>query len=185
MTEKLQKILAQTGLASRRTIEQWIQAGRITVNGQLAKLGDRALHTDKIKLDGKLVQLAPPTAKQVLLYHKPVGEICTRSDENNRPTVFQQLPPLKQGRWIAVGRLDLNTSGLLLFTNNGELANQLMHPRFNLEREYAVRVRGQVSQEMINTLLKGVLLEDGVAKFKKIEFKGGEHSNSWYHVVLT
>lgn len=156
------------------------------VNGKPAKLGDSAGPSDKISVKGKLIP-NPLKSKQnirVLLYHKPVGEVSSRHDPKFEKTVFDNLPHLRQGRWVQVGRLDLNTSGLLIFTNNGELANQLMHPKYGLEREYAVRVHGQVSQESLNNLLKGVMLDDGLAKFTKIQFRGGEGTNSWYHVTL-
>ena len=184
MSEKLQKILAQTGLASRRAIEQWIQAERITVNGKLAHIGERVTHQDVIAIDGKIIKLYKSTTTQVILYHKPVGEICTRADTHGRTTVFTHLPPLKQGRWIAIGRLDLNTSGLLLFTNDGELANKLMHPKTEVEREYLVRVLGQVSDKILNRLQKGVLLEDGHAHFETVDEMHGEGANHWYKVVL-
>lgn len=185
--ERLQKILSQAGFGSRREMERWIEQGLIHVNGQLAKLGDSACAEDKISVRGKVI-INPLTRTQktrILLYHKPVGEISSRNDPEHPKTVFDRLPYLRQGRWIQVGRLDLNTSGLLIFTNHGELANRLMHPKYQLEREYAVRVHGAVTAETIKVLLKGVELEDGKAKFKKIEFKGGEGTNTWYHVVLT
>lgn len=186
MSERLQKILSQAGLGSRREMESWIEQGLVQVNGNKAKLGDSAGPEDKISVRGRSVDnpLKILSKTRVLLYHKPVGEISSRSDPKFTKTVFDHLPYLKQGRWIQVGRLDINTSGLLVFTNNGELANRLMHPRYELEREYAVRVYGQVKPEAINLLLKGVQLEDGMAKFKKIELRGGEGVNVWYHVVL-
>jgi 23S rRNA pseudouridine2605 synthase len=185
--ERLQKILSQTGLGSRREMERWIEQGLIAVNGAVAKLGDSAGPEDKISVRGKLIAnpLRSSIKTRVLIYHKPVGEISSKHDPKHNKTVFDKLPHLKQGRWVQVGRLDINTSGLLLFTNNGELANQLMHPKFEFEREYAVRVRGQVSQDIIKNLLQGVALDDGMAQFKRIEFKGGEGVNSWYHVTLT
>lgn len=185
-SERLQKILSQAGLGSRREMERWIESGWIQVNGTTAQLGDSAGPTDKISVKGKLIA-NPLKIKQntrILLYHKPVGEISSRNDPKFDKTVFDNLPHLKQGRWVQVGRLDLNTSGLLIFTNNGELANQLMHPRYGLEREYAVRVHGQVHPEVIKKLQKGVELEDGIAKFTHIESRGGEGANSWYHVTL-
>lgn len=186
-TERLQKILSQAGFGSRREMERWIEQGLIYVNGAVAKLGDAAGAEDKITVKGRLIAnpLKTQSKTRVLLYHKPIGEICSRNDPNHNRTVFDKLPYLKQGRWVQVGRLDINTSGLLIFTNNGELANRLMHPKYGLEREYAVRVHGQVSPEAINLMLKGVELEDGPAKFKRIEFRGGEGTNSWYHVILT
>ncbi|KGP64424.1 pseudouridine synthase [Legionella norrlandica] len=185
-SERLQKILSQAGLGSRREMERWIENGWVSVNGKLAKLGDSAGPRDKITVKGKLVP-NPLKVKQntrILLYHKPIGEISSRHDPKFEKTVFDNLPHLRQGRWVQVGRLDLNTSGLLIFTNNGELANQLMHPKYGLEREYAVRVHGQVSQEALNNLLKGVLLDDGLAQFTRIQFHGGEGTNTWYHVTL-
>lgn len=185
-SERLQKILSQAGLGSRREMERWIENGWIQVNGKPVKLGDSAGPLDKITVKGKLIH-NPLKIKQntrILVYNKPVGEISSRNDPKFEKTVFDNLPHCKNGRWIQVGRLDLNTSGLLIFTNNGELANQLMHPKFGFEREYAVRVHGQVSPEALNNLQKGVVLDDGMAQFLKIEFRGGEGSNSWYHVTL-
>lgn len=187
MSEKLQKFLANEGIASRRTIEKWIQEGRITINGELAKLGCRVDALDKICVDGQAVKRTLPkhVKQRVLLYHKPIGEICTRSDEEGRPTVFDHLPPLQTGRWILIGRLDINTCGLLLFTNDGEFANQMMHPSSEIERQYAVRVLGEVSESAIDALKKGVKLDDGFAKFDKIEkMKKQEGANQWYRVSL-
>ncbi len=185
--ERLQKVLSQAGLGSRREMERWIESGLVHVNGHLAKIGDSVSSDDKISVKGRIIdnplKLTPRT--RVLLYHKPVGEISSRRDPRHQKTVFDRLPHLKQGRWIQVGRLDINTSGLLIFTNNGDLANQLMHPKFEVEREYAVRVRGEVKQATIDALLAGVMLEDGEAKFKSIQFQGGEGSNTWYHVVIS
>lgn len=185
--ERLQKILSQLGLGSRREMEKRIAEGVVTVNGLVAKLGDRAGPLDKITFKGQQVKnpLKRSLETRVIMYHKPVGEISSRSDPKYTQTVFDNLPRLSSGRWVQVGRLDINTSGLLLFTNDGELANQLMHPSYELEREYAVRVRGKVTDDMIKTLLKGVTLEDGPAKFKRIAYQGGEGVNSWYHVTLT
>ena len=184
--ERVQKILSQAGLGSRREMERWIESGWVQVNGKTIKLGDSAGPEDKIVVKGKLIAnpLAIKQNTRVLLYHKPVGEISSRHDPKFEKTVFDNLPHLKQGRWIQVGRLDINTSGLLLFTNNGELANQLMHPKYELEREYAVRVHGQVSPEALKNLEKGVVLDDGMAKFTHLEFRGGEGANTWYHVTL-
>lgn len=186
-SERLQKILSQAGLGSRREMERWIEQGLIQVNGVVAKIGDSAKADDKISVNGRLIAnpLKIQVKTRILVYHKPVGEISSRSDPKHSKTVFDKLPHLKQGRWVQVGRLDINTSGLLIFTNDGELANRLMHPKFGLEREYAVRVHGQVSNEAINAMLKGVELDDGKAQFKRIEFKGGEGANGWYHVTLT
>jgi 23S rRNA pseudouridine2605 synthase len=187
MSERLQKILSKAGFGSRREMERWIEDGLIQVNGNTAKLGDVAGPEDKIMVKGRAIAnpLKISQKTRILLYHKPVGEISSRQDPKHSKTVFDKLPHLKQGRWVQVGRLDINTSGLLIFTNNGELANRLMHPKYELEREYAVRVHGQVSPEAIRNLLKGVQLEDGPAKFKRIEYRGGEGTNSWYHVVLS
>lgn len=184
--EKLQKVLARAGFGSRRELEEWISAGRVQVNGMPAKLGDRVGASDKILVDGK--KLASPdkdsTAQPVLLYNKPLGEICSRNDPEGRPTVFDHLPPLQHARWVSVGRLDINTTGLLLFTTDGELANRLMHPSAGIEREYAVRVMGEVTPEMLENMQRGVMLEDGVASFQGIQYAGGEGANHWYHVVL-
>ncbi len=186
MTEKLQKVLARAGLGSRRALEQWIQANRVSVNGKVAHLGDRVSAEDVIRVDGHLVaqHAIEPSDTRVLIYHKPEGEVCTRSDPEGRPTVFDKLPILRHSRWIVVGRLDINTTGLLLFTTNGELANRLMHPSQQIEREYAVRVLGNVDAAMINRLKKGVMLEDGKAHFDEIVDAGGTGANHWYHVVL-
>ena len=176
--ERLQKLLAAAGLGSRREIESWIEAGRITVGGRVAKLGERATAGDEIDVDGKRVELKAG-AGRVLLYHKPAGELVTRSDPQGRPTVFSRLPP---GRWVAVGRLDLNSSGLLLFTDDGKLANRLMHPRYEVEREYLARVQGAVDAEKLR---RGVQLEDGAAAFERIELeRAGEGANRWYRVAL-
>lgn len=175
----MQKLLAAAGLGSRREIERWIDAGRVTVNGRVAKLGDRALFSDAVALDGKKLALSGPSKARVLLYHKPVGELVTRSDPEGRPTVFARLPP---GRWVAVGRLDFNTSGLLLLTDSGELANRLMHPRYEFEREYSVRVQGSPDLEKLR---RGVQLEDGMAAFSSIrEERQGSGTNRWYRVTL-
>lgn len=186
MTEKIQKVLANAGLGSRREIENWLREGRISVNGQPAKLGDRMTTDDKVRVDGREIQLIKSSAKKtrVLLYHKPEGEICSRSDPEKRPTVFDHLPMLRNGRWICVGRLDFNTSGVLLLTNDGELANRLMHPSSQIEREYAVRVQGLLTPAMLKILKKGVQLEDGVARFEEIKDAGGEGTNHWYHVLV-
>ncbi|HLB58353.1 MAG TPA: pseudouridine synthase [Gammaproteobacteria bacterium] len=186
MSEKIQKILANAGLTSRRQIESWLREDRIIINGKIAKLGDRITPDAKVVVDGREIKLLKSTAKKsrVLLYHKPEGEICSRSDPEGRPTVFDHLPLLRNGRWITVGRLDFNTSGVLLLTNDGELANRLMHPSTQIEREYAVRIKGQVSPLMLKTLKKGVKLEDGIAHFEQITDAGGEGSNHWYHVIV-
>lgn len=185
MSEKIQKVFAALGLGSRREVEGWISAGRIMVNGRIAKLGDRVEPADKLTLDGKPVRrAAAQTRIRVLLYNKPEGEICTRSDPEGRKTVFDHLPPLKGERWVCIGRLDINTSGLLLFTNNGELANKLMHPSSNIDREYSVRVHGRVDEEMIQRLKDGVMLEDGVARFSDIVAGEAKGANRWYTVTL-
>lgn len=187
MSEKLQKVLAQAGLGSRREMERWIEAGRIHVNHTLAKLGDRVDCSAHISVDGQPLKSSPATGAQpsVLMYHKPVGELCTRHDPEGRPTVFEQLPAPPSGRWVMVGRLDYNTSGLLLFTNDGELANQLMHPSFHLKRVYAVRVYGAVPDGILANLKRGVELEDGRAYFDSIESMGGEGRNHWYKVSVS
>ena len=186
MDEKLQKVLARYGLGSRRALEEWIAAGRISVNGQIAKLGDRVDERAQILVDGKPLQVPSWTQGRLRLlrYHKPAGEICSRRDPEGRPSVFDRLPRLRASRWISVGRLDLNSEGLLLLTNNGDLANRLMHPRHGLQREYAVRVLGRLSEAQIDQLRTGVNLEDGPAKFLEIEDAGGEGANHWYHVTL-
>lgn len=185
--EKLQKVLARMGLASRREVEDWIAAGRVKVNGAVASLGQRVDLHDAIALDGRLLKReeAAEVVRRVLIYNKPDGEICTRDDPEGRPTVFDRLPRPKDGRWINIGRLDINTTGLLLFTTDGELANRLMHPSYEMDREYAVRVRGEVTEEMIERLKTGVMLEDGPARFTDIqEAPGGEGFNHWYHCVV-
>ncbi len=185
MNERIQKLLSLTGVASRREAERWIADGRVTVNGERAKLGDRAGRNDEIRVDGRAVSVEEAgVSTRVIAYNKPVGEVCTRDDPEGRPTVFDHLPKTKNERWINVGRLDINTSGLLLFTTDGELANKLMHPSSGVDREYAVRVRGDVDQDMINRLKEGVLLEDGMASFTDVRYFDGEGQNKWYHVVL-
>jgi 23S rRNA pseudouridine2605 synthase len=183
---KLHKVLAQAGLGSRLEMEQLILQGRISVNNEPAHIGQRIQYGDQVKINGKPIRfrIAPPPAR-VIAYHKPVGEVVTHDDPQNRPTVFRKLPRLPQGKWQSVGRLDLNTEGLLLFTSSGELANQLMHPRFGLEREYAVRVLGALSGEEKKRLLEGVRLDDGMAQFGTIEDGGGEGSNCWYRVTIS
>ncbi len=184
--ERLQKILARAGLGSRRTIESWIKAGRVSVNGRIAQLGDGAREGDRIAVDGRLVpldrRLAPPT--RVLAYYKPAGLLCTRQDPEGRPTVYERLPKLSRGRWIGIGRLDCMSAGLLLFTNDGALAYRLMHPSSRVEREYAVRVLGRVEDDVIKRLLDGVELEDGWARFGSIVDAGGQGTNHWFRVTL-
>ena len=183
---KLHKVLAQAGLGSRLEMEALILQGRISVNAEPAHIGQRIQHGDQVKINGKPIRyrIAPPPAR-VIAYHKPIGEVVTHDDPQNRPTVFRKLPRLQQGKWQSVGRLDLNTEGLLLFTSSGELANQLMHPRFGLEREYAVRVLGAINKEERQKLLEGVRLDDGMAQFGSIEDGGGEGSNLWYRVTIS
>jgi 23S rRNA pseudouridine2605 synthase len=192
---RLQKLLAAAGLGSRRTVETWIRAGRITVAGRVAQLGDRAAATDEVRLDGQKLDLGSASAplRQVLLYYKPIGEVTTRSDPQGRPTVFERLPEPAAGRWINVGRLDVNTSGLLLLTTDGELAHRLMHPSSEVEREYLVRLRGCPGPEVIRLLLQGIPLEDGPARFDRIsaeppagaaEPDAGAPSHSSFRVVL-
>jgi 23S rRNA pseudouridine2605 synthase len=187
---RLQKLLAAAGLGSRRTIEEWIRAGRVTVGGRVARLGDRAASADDVRLDGVKLDLhGEPASRELLLYYKPVGEVTTRSDPQRRPTVFERLPPPRNGRWVAVGRLDVNTSGLLLLTTDGELAHRLMHPSNEVEREYLVRLRGRPGPQVLRQLLSGVQLEDGPAHFDRIsragpheQGAGGRHSA--FRVVL-
>ena len=185
--ERIQKVLARGGVGSRREVERWITEGLVILNGLPAKLGDRLKAGDDLNLKGRPLKWekfgVQPT--RVLIYHKPTGEVVTRNDPEDRPVVFKKLPKLQTGRWIAVGRLDINTQGLLLFTNNGELANRLMHPSSEIDREYAVRILGKVSEENLAQLKKGVQLEDGLAKFNDIQFNGGEGANRWYHVTVT
>lgn len=184
--ERLQKVLAAAGLGSRRQIELWIKEGRLQVNGKLAKLGDRVTEHDKVQLDGRMLrtaQLVTPS-RRVIAYHKPEGQVCTRSDTEGRKTLFQYLPKLSNGRWITIGRLDINTSGLILCTTDGELANRLMHPSQMVDREYAVRVLGEVTSEILERLRSGVQLEDGPARFTDIADAGGKGANHWYHVVI-
>jgi 23S rRNA pseudouridine2605 synthase len=187
MSEKLQKVLARAGAGSRREMETYISAGRVSVEGKTAYLGDRVEGNELIRVDGHQIKLKALEEDfcRVLMYNKPEGEMCTRKDPEGRPTVFDRLPKLDGSRWVAVGRLDINTSGMLLFTTDGELANRLMHPSKQVEREYAVRIFGDVNEAMLQTLRHGVKLEDGTAKFQKITYRGGESRNHWFHVVLS
>ncbi|MDM7859859.1 23S rRNA pseudouridine(2605) synthase RluB [Alteromonas sp. ASW11-36] len=188
MSEKLQKILANYGLGSRREMERWIEQGRVSVDGKVATLGDRADASAQIRVDGNVITgLAKEKSCRVLMYNKPEGELCSRSDPEGRATVFDRLPVIRPGRWIAVGRLDINTSGLLLFTNDGELANRLMHPKHEVEREYAVRVFGDVNTAHLKALKSGVELEDGMAKFTTISARPSddESLNHWFNVTLS
>lgn len=187
--ERLHKYLANAGVGSRRTIEKWIQAGKIKVDGTVATVGQVVSPYSKIQIDNQLFSLKEkiPDAIRVILYHKPEGEICSQVSSAGKKTVFDNLPPLSQGKWIMIGRLDLNTSGLLLFTNDGQLAHRLMHPRFEVEREYAVRVLGEANETVLSRLKKGVKLEEGIARFKDIRphLKSGKGSNQWFDVTLT
>lgn len=183
--ERLQKWLAATGIGSRRQIEEWIAAGRVSVDGKPAALGHKVSGRERISVDGRLVRArAVQQEPRVLVYHKPVGEVCTRSDPEGRPTVFDRLPKLRDGRWIVVGRLDIDTAGLLMFTNDGALAHALMHPSSELVREYAVRVRGRPREEDIAQLQAGITLDDGPGRFDAVTDQGGEGSNHWYRVTV-
>jgi len=186
-TVKLQKALADAGVASRREIEQWIEAGRIQVNGEPAHVGQRIGPGDKVKVGGRLVSLhlGQQRAPRVLLYHKPEGEIVSRDDPQHRASVFDKLPRIRGGRWIAIGRLDFNSCGLLVFTSSGELANRMMHPRYAIERDYAVRLLGELSDEAAAQLVGGIQLEDGMARFQRLYPTGGEGANRWYEVTIS
>lgn len=189
MNDKLQKLLAHAGYGSRREIETWISDGRISVNGKRAKLGDRASASDRVLVDGKLARLTTQQHEVIkaLIYHKPEGQICSRKDPQGRPSIFDNLPDIPNGRWVSVGRLDMNTSGLILLTNNGELANKLMHPSTGLEREYLVRIRGEASPETIKTLTQtGVDIDGRPAKFDRVlqADMADEGTNHWYRVVI-
>ncbi len=184
--ERIQKVLARGGIGSRREVERWLQEERLQLNGEVAKLGARLKPGDVLFLNNRILKWEKFTIQptRVLIYHKPTGEVVTRNDPENRKTVFKKLPKIHGSRWIAVGRLDINTQGLLLVTNNGELANRLMHPSSEIDREYAVRILGEVSADNIAQLKKGVQLEDGLAHFDDIQFNGGEGANRWYHVTV-
>jgi len=184
MSDRIQKLIANAGYGSRRWAERLIEQGRISINNQEAKLGDKAIITDKVTIDGRLIDLGRYSEEEtkVLILNKQAGVICSNKDEEGRQSVFEFLPD--NTRWVMVGRLDLNTSGLLLFTNNGDLANKLMHPSSEIDREYAVRVLGKVGDEHIKKLTNGIELEDGFAKFHRVTLGGGEGANRWYHVVV-
>lgn len=184
--DRIQKVLATFGFGSRRQIEAWIKEGRVVVNGKQAELGDKISIHDKVMIDNQLLRMFEPKKKKerVIIYHKPEGEICTRRDPEQRPTIFENLPNLRNSRWIPVGRLDLNTSGLLLLTTDGELAHRLMHPSFEIEREYAVRILGDVTKEMIKTLKKGVIVDGERYAFDDVIDAGGTGANHWYKVIL-
>ena len=184
MSERIQKLIANAGYGSRRWAERLIEQGRISINNQEAKLGDKAVIADKVSIDGRLIDLGRYSEEEtkVLILNKQAGVICSNKDEEGRQSVFEYLP--ENTRWVMVGRLDLNTSGLLLFTNNGDLANKLMHPSSEIDREYAVRVLGKVEEEHIKKLTNGIELEDGFAKFHRVTLGGGEGANRWYHVVV-
>lgn len=182
--EKLQKVLARTGLGSRREMERWIELGRVGIDGVIARLGDRVQEGQRIEVDGRPLVTDSGQVPRCLLYHKPTGEVCSRKDPEGRRTVFERLPKVTSGRWISIGRLDYNTSGLLLFTTDGELANALTHPSANIEREYLVRVLGEVTDEQLDAMREGVLLDDGLARFTDIQPGGGDGVNRWFYVVL-
>lgn len=185
MQERLQKVMAGSGVASRRACERMIIEGRVSVNGKVAELGCKVGANDRISIDGKpLAKQRPQTEQRVIMYNKPEGEVTTRNDPQERSSVFQALPSVKSGRWISIGRLDINTCGLLLFTTDGELAHRLMHPRYEIERTYAARIFGEVKPETIRKLKRGIRLEDGLAKFTSIIDAGGSGANHWYHVTL-
>jgi len=186
MAERLQKFLAQAGYGSRREIENWIRDGRISINDKPAELGVSVTGDERIRIDGRLIAATGQVSRlpRTMAYHKPAGELTTRKDAEGRPTVFDNLPKIRNGRWISVGRLDFNTAGLLLVTTDGELAHRLMHPSWQIEREYAVRILGEVEEAVLQRLQEGVMLEDGMAAFASIKDAGGQGINHWYHVVV-
>ena len=184
-TQRLHKLMALAGLGSRRDMEEMIGSGRVTINGVTAKVGAGVTQYDIVRVDSRPLKLNfEPELPQVLIYHKPEGEIVSQDDPEGRASVFDKLPRIKQGKWIAIGRLDMNTSGLLIFTNSGELANRFMHPRYEVEREYAVRIFGELTEEQMAMLTQGIELEDGPASFDSISAQGGEGANHWYQVIL-
>jgi 23S rRNA pseudouridine2605 synthase len=184
-TQKLQKLLAQAGLGSRREMEELITAGQATINGKIAHIGDRVGPEDVVRVGKRVIHSrSGKRTPRVMLYHKPEGEIASRDDPRGRPSVFEGLPPVPGGKWISIGRLDFNTCGLLLFTTSGELANRMMHPRFEIEREYAVRVMGKLQSHHVQQLLDGIELDDGIARCESVELRGGENANQWCHIVL-
>ena len=184
-TQRLHKLMALAGLGSRRDMEEMIASGRVTINGETAKVGAGVTQYDIVRVDSRPLKLNfEPELPQVLIYHKPEGEIVSQDDPEGRSSVFDKLPRIKQGKWIAIGRLDMNTSGLLIFTNSGELANRFMHPRYEVEREYAVRIFGELTEDQMLTLTQGIELEDGPASFDSISPQGGEGANHWYQVVI-
>lgn len=182
--DRVQKLLAAAGVGSRRTVDRWVAEGRVRINGRIAAAGTRVRSGDRIRIDGRRVFVPSNETCRLLLYHKPPGEVTTRRDPEGRRTVFERLPRLRSERWVAIGRLDINTSGLMLFATHGELAHRLMHPRFRMDREYAVRVLGRVDPEMVRNLERGVELDDGPARFLSIDAEGGEGANRWFRVVL-
>jgi 23S rRNA pseudouridine2605 synthase len=182
--QRIHKVLAQAGLGSRREMEDLIRAGKVKVNGALAQVGMRVQAGDLIRVGRRQVTVRDEAKLRVIVYHKPEGEIVSHDDPQGRPTVFEKLPPMRRGKWLAIGRLDYNTSGLLIFTTSGELANRLMHPRYEVEREYAVRVIGKLTEDKVRQLTRGVRLEDGMARFEQLEERGGRGLNHWYRVVL-
>jgi len=186
MTERIQKVLSRLGVGSRRQVENWIREGKIQINKKPAQIGDHITPGDRVYVNGKKIDLdkIDDIERRVIMYYKNEGEICSRNDPEHKDSVFDHLPKLKSGRWISIGRLDLNTCGLLLFTTDGELANRLMHPSFEIEREYASRVLGEVSQQALDNMLAGVESEDGILKFDSIRDAGGSGANHWYHVTL-
>jgi len=185
MAERVQKVLARLGVGSRRQIEDWMRQGRVRINDAPAKLGDTLALTDTVTVDGRRIDLdRASSACRVLMYNKPEGEVCTRSDPQGRPSIFRRFPSLPNGRWVAVGRLDINTTGLILLTTDGDLANRLMHPSRAIEREYVVRVRGEVDAEVLDRLQRGIELDDGPAAFSKVYDIGGRGTNRWFGVIL-